>query len=182
MNYSEERIENPDFLHLRLAGTWSRDTSRRSMSNILQYLEHSGHRLLLLDDSELASSGDITLDYEEGVYMAAQLQGRCTRVAIVVKPADVEMNRFLRDRLPQPGVTAEHIRRCRWGLALAAGAARYLNRLRKSCAGWARRPRRASARSRLPARSCGRVWSGPRPCRRAGTSRDRCRPRSRSAR
>lgn len=94
MNYSEERIENPDFLHLRLSGTWSRDTSRRAMSTILQYLESSGHRLLLLDDTELDSSDDTTLDYEEGIYMATQLQGRCSRVAIVVKPAEVEMNDF----------------------------------------------------------------------------------------
>ena len=94
MNYSEERLENPDFLHLRLRGTWNRDTSRRSMQTILSLLDSSDQRLLLIDDTGLESGNDVTLDYEEGIFMVEQLHGRCRRVAILVRPDEVEANEF----------------------------------------------------------------------------------------
>ena len=94
MNYNEERIENPDFLHLRLQGSWNREASRRSMRSIRRYLEDSGLQLLLLDDTGLESTGDVTLDYEEGRFMADQLQGLCRRVAVLVRPEDVDKNEF----------------------------------------------------------------------------------------
>ena len=43
---------------------------------------------------QLESSGDVTLDYEEGIFMADQLHGRCRRVAILVRPDEVEANEF----------------------------------------------------------------------------------------
>ncbi len=94
MNYSEERLENPDFLHLRLRGTWNRETSRRSMQTIVRLLDSDNQRLLLIDDTGLESSGDITLDYEEGIFMAEQLHGRCRRIAVLVRPEEVEANEF----------------------------------------------------------------------------------------
>ncbi len=94
VNYNEERLENPDFLHLRLRGSWNRDTSRRSMQTILRLLDNSDQRLLLIDDTGLESSNDVTLDYEEGIFMVEQLHGRCRRVAILVRPDEVEANEF----------------------------------------------------------------------------------------
>ena len=108
MEFREEVIRNPHYLHIRSSGVLKPKAALESCDRIARLLDETGHDLLLLDDRAIELETAPMFDYEQANYAARMLKHRCRRIALLGNPKYFEFDKFFETVCANRGLNLRH--------------------------------------------------------------------------
>ena len=108
MEFREEVIRNPHYLHIRSTGVLKPRDGLESCDRLARLLDETGHDLLLLDDRSIELETAPMFDYEQANYAARMLKNRCRRIALLGNPENLEFDRFFETVCANRGLNLRH--------------------------------------------------------------------------
>ncbi len=94
-SYSLTQIDNPDYLHFRLEGVWSEETSNMVVREIAGIVDSSEHSHVLLDCSHQVVQTSLSFDFLSVKSLVSTRFGRLAGIALVESSEDKERSEFL---------------------------------------------------------------------------------------
>lgn len=108
MEFREEVIRNPHYLHIRSTGVLKPHIALQSCDRLARLLDDTGYDLLLLDDRAIELETAPMFDYEQANYMTKMLKHRCRRIALLGNPDYLEFDRFFETVCANRGLNLRH--------------------------------------------------------------------------